>query len=206
MFASQVCYHSPFKLSNRQLPQPRTILTLDAIMSFTLERKVNTQLSNNLLTTSQQRHKILTAGTVFFQWQAALSLRDQKPKIRLLLVDDDLDQRQDLAIALSQRQDFKIVGQACQGGEAVERMEQICPHVILMGTCMPLCDGVAATRKIHQLHPWIKILILADTDEENYIWQALQAGASDYLLKNTPIEEIAETVRAVYHSCCVPTR
>ena len=72
---------------------------------------------------------------------------------------------------------------------------------------MPECDGVQATREIHQRFPWIKILVLTTFDEDEYIWKSLQAGAIGYLLKSTPSEQIANAIRTVYqgHSQLGPT-
>ena len=132
---------------------------------------------------------------VFYPWPTETGLNTQQPKIRLLLVDDQVDPRQQLAIALSQEDDFQVVGQASHGEEAIKLANQLHPDVILMDICMPICDGVIASRTIHQRYPWIKILALANPGEEQYIWQVLQAGALDYLLKDTPHEKMVETIR-----------
>ena len=134
----------------------------------------------------------------FYPWTSITSLNTQQPKIRLLLVDDQVDPRQRLAIALSQEEDFQVVGQASHGREAIKLASQLRPDVILMDICMPVCDGIVASRTILKRYPWIKILVLANSGEEQYIWQALQAGALDYLLKNTPHEKIAATIRTSY--------
>lgn len=135
---------------------------------------------------------------IFSPWPTVTSLNIQQPKIRLLLADDQVNLRRPLAISLSQEKDFQVVGQANHGKEVIKLANQLQPDVILMDICMPICDGIVASRTIHQRCPWIKILALVNSGEEQYIWPALQAGALDYLLKNTPYEKIAAAIRTVY--------
>jgi len=118
--------------------------------------------------------------------------------IRLLLVDDQTLLRQALASLLSLEDDIEVVGQASHGREAIALAQQLQPDVILMDVRMPICDGVIATREIHQQYSWMRILILTTFDEDEYIWQSLQAGALGYLLKSTPSEQVAAAVRSVY--------
>ncbi len=118
--------------------------------------------------------------------------------IRLLLADDQPLFRQGLASLLLLEEDIEIVGQANHGNEAISLTQQLLPDVILMDVRMPVCDGVAATREIHQKFPWIKILVLTTFDEDEYIWQSLQAGALGYLLKNTPAPQLAAAIHAIH--------
>ncbi len=117
--------------------------------------------------------------------------------IRLLLVDDQEIFRQGLASLLAVEDDLEVVGQASHGREAITLTEQLQPDVILMDVRMPICDGVTATHEIHQRFPWLKILVLTTFDDDEYIWQSLQAGALGYLLKRTPSLQLAAAVRAV---------
>ncbi|TBR61798.1 DNA-binding response regulator [Westiellopsis prolifica IICB1] len=117
--------------------------------------------------------------------------------IRLLLVDDQHLFRQGLASLLSLEEDLKIVGEANNGNEAIALTEKLHPDVILMDVRMPVCDGVVATREIHQRYPWIRILVLTTFDEDEYIWQSLQAGALGYLLKSTPSGQLAAAIRTL---------
>lgn len=171
-------------------------------MSLVLKREGGAETSRNSSVIKEM---------VLRPWPTLTCLNFQQPKIRLLLVDDQVDPRQQLAIALSQEKDFQVVGQASHGREAIKLASQLQPDVILMDICMPICDGIVASRTIHQRCPWIKILALANSGEEQYIWQALQAGALDYLPKNTPHEKIAATIRNFYqgysslHSTIAPT-
>ncbi|MBW4501834.1 MAG: response regulator transcription factor [Scytonema hyalinum WJT4-NPBG1] len=122
--------------------------------------------------------------------------------IRLLVVDDQDIFRQDLAILLSAEADLDVVGQASHGREAIAFTQHLQPDVILMDVRMPLCNGVAATREIMQRYPWIRILVLTTFDDDEYVWQSLQAGALGYLLKHTPIEQIVTAIRSVYLGYC----
>jgi DNA-binding NarL/FixJ family response regulator len=118
--------------------------------------------------------------------------------IRLLLVDDQTLIRQGLASLLSLEEDFEVVGQAGNGTEAVAVVETLTPDVILMDIRMPVMDGVAATRAIREKNPDIKILVLTTFDEDEYIVQAMQAGASGYLLKDAPTEQLSAAIRSIY--------
>jgi DNA-binding NarL/FixJ family response regulator len=118
--------------------------------------------------------------------------------IRILIADDQPFFRQGLADLLDLEEDLEIVGQANHGQEAIALTQQLQPDVILMDVRMPVCDGVEATRDIHQRFPWIRILVLTTFDEDEYIWQSLQAGALGYLLKSTPSHELATAIRTLH--------
>jgi DNA-binding NarL/FixJ family response regulator len=118
---------------------------------------------------------------------------------KLLLVDDQVLFREGLAFLLSKQPDIEIVGEANDGFEAIELAAQLQPDVILMDIRMPTLNGIEATKAIHQKFPWIKILVLTTFDQDDYIWQALQAGALGFLLKNTPVEKMVDSIRAVDH-------
>lgn len=127
--------------------------------------------------------------------------------IRVLLVDDQPLFRQGLAGLLSLTTDLEIVGEANHGQEAIDLVAEVQPDVILMDVRMPVCDGVEATRVIHQTYPWIKIMVLTTFDEDEYIWRSLQAGALGYILKNTPSLQVANAIRTLHlgHSQLGPT-
>jgi DNA-binding NarL/FixJ family response regulator len=118
--------------------------------------------------------------------------------IRVLLVDDQDIFRQGLAALLSVREDIDVVGEAHNGQEAIAITTELQPNVILMDVRMPVCDGVLATREIHQRFPWIQIVVLTTFDDDEYIWQSLQAGAIGYLLKRTPADQVVATIRSAY--------
>lgn len=81
--------------------------------------------------------------------------------------------------------------------EAIALVEQLQPDVILMDVRMPICNGVEATREIHNLYPWIQILVLTTFDEDEYVFQSLEAGALGYLLKSTPYQQVALAIRNI---------
>jgi DNA-binding NarL/FixJ family response regulator len=117
--------------------------------------------------------------------------------IRLILVDDQEMFRQGLAALLALEDDLEIVGQAGDGQAAIALAEQLQPDIVLMDVRMPVCDGVTATRQIHQRYPWMRILVLTTFDQDEYIWQSLQAGALGYILKSATSKQIAAAIRTL---------
>ncbi|WP_017654482.1 response regulator [Fortiea contorta] len=118
--------------------------------------------------------------------------------IKVLLVDDQSLIRQGLRALLELEPDLEIVGEAENGESAIKLSEQLRPHVVLMDIRMPIMDGVAATQEIHRRFTGIKVLVLTTFDDEEYVTAALKNGAMGYLLKDTPSEELAVAIRAVY--------
>jgi DNA-binding NarL/FixJ family response regulator len=117
--------------------------------------------------------------------------------IRLLLVDDLVIFRQGLAALIRLEPDIEVVGEASDGAEAILLAETLRPDVILMDVRMPICNGVEATKVIHQRFPWIRIMVLTTFDEDEYICQSLQNGALGYILKSTPSQQLATTIRSL---------
>lgn len=118
--------------------------------------------------------------------------------IQLLLVDDESLIRRGLKALLKLEEDLQVVGEADNGQTAMEQVEALQPDVVLMDIRMPVMDGVAATKEIVACFPETKVLVLTTFDKDEYVAQALLNGAAGYLLKDTPSEEIAQAVRAVY--------
>ena len=118
--------------------------------------------------------------------------------IRLLLVDDQELIRRGLTALLTTDQKLEVVGEAGNGQEAVTLVAQLQPDVVLMDVRMPVTDGVAGTRQICQQFPTTKVLMLTTFDDQEYVAQALQAGASGYLLKDTPFEELTQAIELVH--------
>jgi DNA-binding NarL/FixJ family response regulator len=118
--------------------------------------------------------------------------------IRLLLVDDQTIVRQGLKVLLEPQCDFQVVGEADNGQSAIAQAEALQPDVVLMDIRMPMMDGVAATQLICQRFPEIKVLVLSTFDEDEYVSRAMQCGAKGYLLKDTPVDELAQTICAVH--------
>jgi DNA-binding NarL/FixJ family response regulator len=117
--------------------------------------------------------------------------------IRLLLVDDQDLIRRGLNALLSTDPTLEVVGEASNGQEAVTLVAKLQPDVVLMDVRMPITDGVSGTRQIRQQFPETKILMLTTFDDQEYVSQALQAGASGYLLKDTPFEELTQAIHLV---------
>ncbi|MDF5711724.1 MAG: response regulator transcription factor [Nostoc sp. S4] len=119
-------------------------------------------------------------------------------KIKVLLVDDQSLIRQGLRALLELEPDLEIVGEAQNGEEAISLVTEFQPDVVLLDIRMPVMDGVAATQEIQKRFTKTKILILTTFDDNEYVSAALQSGAMGYLLKDTPSEELAVAIRAVY--------
>ncbi|MEO1520479.1 MAG: response regulator transcription factor [Cyanobacteria bacterium J06633_2] len=118
--------------------------------------------------------------------------------IRILLVDDQPLFRQGLASLLVLEDDLDVVGEASHGEEAIALAASHQPDVILMDVRMPGCNGVQATQEIHARYPWIRVLVLTTFDDDEYVFQSLQAGALGYLLKSTPAREVAAAIRNLH--------
>lgn len=117
--------------------------------------------------------------------------------IRILLVDDQVIIRQGLKALLELEPDLQVVGSADNGQTAIEQVEALQPDVVLIDIRMPEMDGVTATRIICQ-RAETKVLVLSGYDDDRYLADALQAGARGYLLKDTPAEELAASIRSVH--------
>jgi hemolysin D len=117
--------------------------------------------------------------------------------IRILIVDDQNFVRKMLQYSLSAVSDFEIVGAANSGEEALAQIEELRPDIALVDIEMPGMNGLAITRTICERYAQTKVLVLSIHDDDDYIRDALQAGAKGYLLKNTPSEELAHAIRFV---------
>jgi DNA-binding NarL/FixJ family response regulator len=118
--------------------------------------------------------------------------------IRVLLVDDQTIIRQGIKSLLESQSDFKVVGDGSNGEEAITQVEILQPDVVLMDVRMPTMDGVAATKVITARFPQVKVLILTTFDDDEYITQGMKFGAKGYLLKDTPLEPLANAIRSVH--------
>lgn len=117
--------------------------------------------------------------------------------IRILLVDDQRIIRQGLKALLELDPDLQVVGSADSGQTAIEQVEELYPDIVLIDIRMPGMDGVTATGIISQRFPNTKVLILSGYDDNEYLADAMRAGAKGYLLKDTPAEELANVIRSV---------
>lgn len=117
--------------------------------------------------------------------------------IRVLLVDDQPLLLQGFSMILSVEDDVEVVGQAGDGAQAVEAVARLRPDVVLMDVQMPVLDGVEATRRIVAEHPDVRVVVLTTFDRDDYLFDALEAGASGFLLKNADPDELVAGVRDV---------
>ncbi|MFC1957976.1 response regulator transcription factor [Chloroflexota bacterium] len=117
--------------------------------------------------------------------------------IRILVVDDHQVVREGLRHMLGQEEDMELIGQGANSGDALTQAETLSPNIVLMDIKMPGLDGIELTRQIKQKMPSCKVIMLTLYDE--YITQAMEAGASGYLLKDTRREELAQAIRRVYN-------
>jgi two-component system NarL family response regulator len=118
--------------------------------------------------------------------------------IRVLIVDDHALFRRGLQMVLAEEAGIEVVGEASDGAEAVEKAGQALPDVVLMDIRMPRSSGIEACRAMKELSPSAKIVMLTISDEEEDLFEAIRAGASGYLLKDIPYDEVADVVRAVH--------
>jgi NarL family two-component system response regulator LiaR len=118
--------------------------------------------------------------------------------ISVMIVDDHPVVRTGLTTMLQAFDDLIPVGEAASGPQTLTKCEEALPDVILMDMLMPGMDGVATTRAVLARYPDVKIIMLTSFAEEEMVQDALEAGATGYLLKNAPIDKLAEAIRSAY--------
>ncbi|MES5819526.1 response regulator transcription factor [Streptomyces sp. RG80] len=117
--------------------------------------------------------------------------------IRVLIADDQQMVRQGFTVLLNTQPDIDVVGQAVDGLDAVAQVAELAPDVVLMDIRMPELGGIEATRRITEATPEIRVLVLTTFDLDEYVYEALRAGASGFLLKDASADQLAEAVRVV---------
>jgi len=117
--------------------------------------------------------------------------------IRVLVADDQSMVRAGFRMLLSDEQDIEVVAEASNGKEAVEKAARFDPTVVLMDIRMPELDGLEATRRILAADPDARVLVLTTFDLDEYVYEALRAGASGFVLKDDPPEQLIAAVRTV---------
>jgi DNA-binding NarL/FixJ family response regulator len=118
-------------------------------------------------------------------------------KVRVLIVEDQALVRRGTSVLLSMQPDMEVVGQACDGIEAVAMAGELLPDIVLMDLHMPRLGGVAATRQITRDLPGTQVLVLTTLDDDETVFEAVRAGAHGYLLKDVSEQELLETIRAL---------
>ena len=118
--------------------------------------------------------------------------------IKILIADDHPVVREGLNAMLSREIDFEVIGEAKDGVEAVSKVKELKPDVVLMDLRMPEMDGVEAMRQIRSIDPAVKFIILTTYSDDDYIFSGIEAGARAYLLKDAPRDELFKAIRAVH--------
>ncbi|HYP40213.1 MAG TPA: response regulator transcription factor [Chloroflexia bacterium] len=118
--------------------------------------------------------------------------------IRLLICEDQTLMRQGLVTILGLEPGIVVVGEAGNGQEAVDRVAELQPDVVLMDVQMPVMGGVEATRIIAAQYPNSRVVILTTFDYEEYVFEGVKAGAMGYMLKDTPAPELVRTIKRVH--------
>ena len=115
--------------------------------------------------------------------------------IRVLLVDDQTLVRTGFRLILGSERDIEVVGDAADGQEGIELGRRLRPDVVLMDIRMPKVDGIEATRRLTSASPTTKVVILTTYDLDEYVFDALRAGASGFILKDAPADQLVNAVR-----------
>src|ERR1700742_5381962 len=118
-------------------------------------------------------------------------------KVRVLIAEDQALVRRGTSVLLSMEPDMEVVGQACDGVEAIAMANQLRPDIVLMDLHMPRLGGVAATREITRTLPGTQVLVLTTLNDDETVFEAVRAGAQGYLLKDVTEQELLETIRAL---------
>lgn len=126
------------------------------------------------------------------------SADEREPMIRVLLVDDHTILREGVRALLADEPEIVVVGEAGDGQEALEKVEALRPDIVLMDMVMPRMNGLEATGEIKRRYPETKVLILSMYDDDEYVQQVIQAGASGYLLKGMAADDLILAIREVH--------
>lgn len=120
------------------------------------------------------------------------------PQIRVVLVDDQQLVRQGLAMVVGSQDDMRVVAEAGDGAEALDVLAAVAADVVLMDVRMPTMDGVEATRRLLARPSAPRVVVLTTFDLDEFAFAALQAGASAFLLKDAPAEDVLDAIRTVH--------
>ena len=118
--------------------------------------------------------------------------------IRIAIADDQALVRGGFRMILAAQPDFDVVGEAADGRAAVDLCRATTPDVVLMDIRMPVLDGLEATRRVVIASPSTRVLMLTTFGEDDFVWQAMNAGASGFLLKDVPPEDLVGAIRTVH--------
>jgi DNA-binding NarL/FixJ family response regulator len=126
-----------------------------------------------------------------------VSESEVREPVRVLMADDQALFRRGLFVLLGSEPGIEVVAEAQDGEEAIARAAELAPDVVLLDVRMPRMDGIEAARRIRELLPSTKVLMLTVSDEEDDLYEAIKAGANGYLLKEVSVEDVAAAIHAV---------
>ncbi len=115
-------------------------------------------------------------------------------RTRVLIVDDHALWRHGVAALLGSREDIELVGEAADGGEAIEKVREVMPDVVLMDIKMPRVDGLAAARRLKEEMPYLRIIMLTVSETDEDLFEAIKVGAQGYLLKNVDPDQLITAI------------
>ena len=118
-------------------------------------------------------------------------------KLRILLADDHATVREGLKLIIGAQDDMEVVGEVGDGRSAIEHAEKLQPDIVVMDVSMPKLNGLKATTKLKECCPEVKVLALTRHKDDGYLQQILRAGASGYVLKQSPSSELLHAIRAI---------
>ena len=132
----------------------------------------------------------------------------QSLPIKVLLVDDHAVVRDGIRARLESSADFSVVGEAVNGREAIQKVEELEPDVVLMDISMPVMNGMDAARYLRESHPETKVVILTMHEHKEYIQGVIRCGAQGYIVKDVTAQEMISAIKTVmsgetYYSSCV---
>jgi len=138
----------------------------------------------------------------------AFIMSEQSFPIKILLVDDHAVVRDGIRARLERSADFKVVGEAVNGREAIQKVEELLPDVVLMDISMPVMNGMDAARYLREKHPETKVIILTMHEHKEYIQGVIRCGAQGYIVKDVSAQEMISAIKTVmngetYYSSCV---
>lgn len=119
--------------------------------------------------------------------------------INLLLVDDHAVVRKGLQVFLSTQPDIKVIGEASNGREALDRTAELNPDVLLMDLHMPIMDGIETAKALRLSHPQVKVIVLTSFSDQDHVLPAIRVGIKGYLLKDIEPEELVAAIRKVHN-------
>jgi DNA-binding NarL/FixJ family response regulator len=148
------------------------------------------------------RHSSSGEGTglaAHIQTSLAAPSTSTKARIRILLVDDHPVVRKGVGACLAREQHLDVIGEAGDGQEALRKIRELMPDVVLMDIDMPLMNGLAVTEVLRKELPQIKVLILSMHSNTEYVLRIIQSGARGYILKEAPTEELVRAIDTVFN-------